>query len=156
METNRKVGTWRTEVKDALIQRSMDGDNPNKYSGYVYDAVWLYAHSLDRLIKQNQSYIQDIHSSRSINKYVDIISSMDFNGVSGRINFPNNGHSRLSHIKVGGHSRISLMFFAYSFKKNCTNRNIENLHKNIMYIILLQGVIILIIFEVCSYLMRYC
>ena len=150
METNRKVGTWRTEVKDALIQRSMDGDNPNKYSGYVYDAVWLYAHSLDRLIKQNQSYIQDIHSSRSINKYVDIISSMDFNGVSGRINFPNNGHSRLSHIKVGGHSRISLMFFAYSF------RNIENLHKNIMYIILLQGVIILIIFEVCSYLMRYC
>ena len=112
METNRKVGTWRTEVKDALIQRSMDGDNPNKYSGYVYDAVWLYAHSLDRLIKQNQSYIQDIHSSRSINKYVDIISSMDFNGVSGRINFPNNGHSRLSHIKVGGHSRISLMFFA--------------------------------------------
>lgn len=150
METNRKVGTWRTEVKDALIQRSMDGDNPNKYSGYVYDAVWLYAHSLDRLIKQNQSYIQDIHSSRSINKYVDIISSMDFNGVSGRINFPNNGHSRLSHIKVGGHSRISLMFFAYSF------RNIENLHKNIIYIILLQGVIILIIFEVCSYLMRYC
>merc|ERR1719458_488611 len=78
----------------------MDGDNPNKYSGYVYDAVWLYAHSLDRLIKQNQSYIQDILSSRSINKYVDIISSMDFNGVSGRINFPNNGHSRLSHIKI--------------------------------------------------------
>ena len=150
METNRKVGTWRTEVKDALIQRSMDGDNPNKYSGYVYDAVWLYAHSLDRLIKQNQSYIQDIHSSRSINKYVDIISSMDFNGVSGRINFPNNGHSRLSHIKVGGQSCISIMFFAYSF------RNIENLYKNTIYIILLQGVIILIIFEVCSYLMRYC
>ena len=144
METNRKVGTWRTEVKNALIQRSMDGDNPNKYSGYVYDAVWLYAHSLDRLIKQNQSYIQDIHSSRSINKYVDIISSMDFNGVSGRINFPNNGHSRLSHIKVGGHSRISLMFFAYSFRNNFA------------YIILLQGVIILIIFEVCSYSMRYC
>ena len=111
METNRKVGTWRTEVKDALIQRFMDGDNPNKYSGYVYDAVWLYAHSLDRLIKQNQSYIQDIHSRRSINKYVDIISSMDFDGVSGRINFPNNGHSRLSNIKVGNHSCFSLIMF---------------------------------------------
>ena len=145
METNRKVGTWRTEVKDALIQRSMDGDNPNKYSGYVYDAVWLYAHSLDRLIKQNQSYIQDIHSSRSINKYVDIISSMDFNGVSGRINFPNNGHSRLSHIKVGGHSRILLMLFAHSYS-----------YQNIMYIILLLSVIILIIFEVLSHLMGYC
>ena len=125
METNRKVGTWRTEVKDALIQRFMDGDNPNKYSGYVYDAVWLYAHSLDRLIKQNQSYIQDIHSRRSINKYVDIISSMDFDGVSGRINFPNNGHSRLSNIKVGNHTRffINNVFFAY-----CTNRNIKNLY----------------------------
>ena len=127
METNRKVGTWRTEVKDALIQRFMDGDNPNKYSGYVYDAVWLYAHSLDRLIKQNQSYIQDIHSRRSINKYVDIISSMDFDGVSGRINFPNNGHSRLSNIKVGNHTR----FFSYiqDIHSRSTNRNIENLYE---------------------------
>ena len=69
------------------------------HSGYVYDAVWLYALALDKLIKQNQSYIQDIHSERSVNKFVEIIRSIDFTGVSGRINF-HHGNSRLSNIKV--------------------------------------------------------
>ena len=102
MQTGNAVYNWREELKERLdtFPEKFDGNNPNKYSGYVYDAVWLYAQSLDRLIKQNQSYIQDIHSPRSIKKYVDIISKMDFDGVSGRINFPNNGHSRLSNIKV--------------------------------------------------------
>ena len=92
--------SWRLEVKNKLEEFNFDGDDPNKYSGYVYDAVWLYALSLDHLIRQNQSYIQDIHSHRSIRKYVDIISKMDFDGVSGRINFPIHRHSRLSNIKV--------------------------------------------------------
>ena len=100
MQTGSTVYNWRKELKERLDKRKFDGNNPNKYSGYVYDAVWLYAKSLDHLIGQNQSYIQDIHSGRSIKKYVDIITSMDFDGVSGRINFPNNGHSRLSNIKV--------------------------------------------------------
>ena len=100
MQTGKTVHKWREELKERLDKRKFDGNNPNKYSGYVYDAVWLYAQSLDHLIGQNQSYIQDIHSRRSINKYVDIISRMDFDGVSGRINFPTNGHSRQSNIKV--------------------------------------------------------
>jgi ABC-type branched-subunit amino acid transport system substrate-binding protein len=100
MQTGQTVYNWREELKERLDKHNFDGNNPNKYSGYVYDAVWLYAQSLDRLIGQNQSYIQDIHSRRSIKKYVDIITKTDFDGVSGRINFPNNGHSRLSNIKV--------------------------------------------------------
>ena len=100
MQTGRSVNEWRKEVKKRLDRHNFDGDHPNKYSGYVYDAVWLYAQSLDRLIKQNQSYIQDIHSSRSIKKYVEIITAMDFYGASGRISFPSNGHARLSNIKV--------------------------------------------------------
>ena len=69
------------------------------FCSYVYDAVWVYALALDQLIKQNQSYIQEIHSDRSINKFVEIIGNTDFHGVSGRINFVH-GHSRLSNIKV--------------------------------------------------------
>ena len=49
--------------------------------------------------RQNKSYIQDIHSPRSVDEFVNIISETDFHGVSGRINFAN-GHSRLSNIKV--------------------------------------------------------
>ena len=52
------------------------------------------------LIKQNKSYIQDIHSERSVNEFVKIIQKTDFDGVSGRINFVNNQHSRLSNVKV--------------------------------------------------------
>ena len=99
-ETGTTVKVWRDKVKAKLDGFGFDGDRPNKYSGYVYDAVWLYAQSLDRLIRQNKSYTTAIGSNRSISKYIDIISKMDFNGVSGRINFPNHGHARLSNIKV--------------------------------------------------------
>lgn len=100
MQTGDTVGKWREMLKDRLDKRNeFDSSRPNKYSGYVYDAVWLYALALDGLIKQNKSYIQDIHSERSVNKLVDIIRATDFQGVSGRINFAR-GHSRLSNIKI--------------------------------------------------------
>lgn len=103
MQTGQTVGNWRRTLKETLDNSLVNfyGSHPNKYSGYVYDAVWLYAIALDRLIKQNKSYIQDIHSERSINEFVNIITTTDFFGVTGRINFPNKGHSRLSNVKVG-------------------------------------------------------
>lgn len=61
MQTGETVGEWRSKLKTILYRNEFDGDHPNKYSGYVYDAVWLYALALDKLIKQNKSYIQDIH-----------------------------------------------------------------------------------------------
>ena len=99
MQTGQTVGQWREDLKDALEADRFDGDHPNKYSGYVYDAVWLYALALDRLSKQNKSYIQDIHSERTVNEFVNIISNTDVNGVTGRINFVTSS-SRLSKIKV--------------------------------------------------------
>ena len=61
MITGQTVGEWRESLKESLEKQNFDGQHPNKYSGYVYDAVWLYALALDRLIKQNKSYIQVIH-----------------------------------------------------------------------------------------------
>ena len=72
----------------AINDRTVKDATLNKYSGYVYDAVWLYAKSLDTLIRQsNQSYIQNLHSKRTVEQFVSIIKKMDFFGVSGRINF---------------------------------------------------------------------
>ena len=72
----------------------------NKYSGYVYDAVWLYAKSLDTLVRQsNKSYIQNLHSPRTVEEFVKIINQTDFQGVSGRINFKGRT-SRLSNIRI--------------------------------------------------------
>ena len=73
----------------------------NKYSGYVYDAVWLYARALDTLIRTNtsQSFIQNLHSDQTVKEFVKIIKNTDFEGVSGRINFKGRP-SRLSNVRI--------------------------------------------------------
>lgn len=105
MQTGQTVAAWKSQLRESLQEKNFAHDHINKYSGYVYDAVWLYALSLDRLIKRNRSYIQDIHSIRSINQFVNIINTTDFVGVTGRINFANGSHSRNSDIKV--HSKCA-------------------------------------------------
>ena len=57
MQTGKSVGDWRREMA-AIVTARKDFARPNKYSGNVYDAVWLYALALDRLVRQNKSYIQ--------------------------------------------------------------------------------------------------
>ena len=58
----------------------------------------MCAVSLDELIRQNKSYIQDLHSKRTVEEFVNIIKKVDFQGVTGRINFYNR-NSRLSQVK---------------------------------------------------------
>jgi len=82
------------------LNRNLQDPILNKYSGYVYDAVWLYAKSLDTLVRQsNKSYIQNLHSPRTVEEFVKIINQTDFQGVSGRINFKGRT-SRLSNIRI--------------------------------------------------------
>ena len=69
------------------------------FSGYVYDAVWVYALALETMIHRDETYLQNLHSNRSIEAFVDIIQNIDFNGVSGRINFFGRS-SRLSDIDI--------------------------------------------------------
>ena len=84
-------------------------------SGYVYDAVWLYGLALDKLVKQDKTFLQNLHSNRSVKAFVNIIKEVDaigkmirnnhlrfqidFEGVSGRINFFGRS-SRLSNIDI--------------------------------------------------------
>ena len=59
MQTGQNVANWREKLNEKLQSEDrFNTTEPNKYSGYVYDAVWLYALALDKLIKLNQSYIQ--------------------------------------------------------------------------------------------------
>ena len=110
---NISVGEWKRKLKKELDKRMKswlskertrifdfeDGNKPNKYSGYVYDAVWLYALALDKLMKVDKALVQDLHSEKTMAKFVKIIKEQDFDGVSGRINFED-GHSRLSEINI--------------------------------------------------------
>ena len=65
----------------------------------MYDAVWLYALALEKLVQEDETYLQNLHSNRSSDALVKIIKEIDFNGVSGRINFPGRS-SRLSDIDI--------------------------------------------------------
>ena len=85
---------------ETLGEEDYKGIKPDRNSGYVYDAVLLYAKALHRLVEQrNQSYLQNLHSERTVNAFVRIIKDTDFHGVSGRINFKGRP-SRLSNIRI--------------------------------------------------------
>ena len=131
MQTNITVKAWKEKLANRLkkgphaenlkkkYSTTYNPDHPSKYSGYVYDAVWLFAKALDELIKENQSYIEDIRSTRFFSKFSEVIKKTDFNGVSGRINFDNNRNSRLSNIQVSLQLiKKKLIFFFYFTKKN--------------------------------------
>ena len=109
---NFSVGDWKQRLDKLLktiFRRSkfntdiggirFEDGKASKYSGYVYDAVWMYALALDQMINSDTALIQDLHSEKTVNKLVKIIKELDFEGVSGRIKFEN-GHSRLSEIKI--------------------------------------------------------
>ncbi|XP_012143005.2 uncharacterized protein LOC100883782 isoform X1 [Megachile rotundata] len=72
---------------------------PSNYAGFAYDAMWTYAYAMDRLLRENQSYVFDLHSTQTINRLTDIIGQTDFQGVSGRIKFFG-GPSRYSVINI--------------------------------------------------------
>ena len=95
--------TYNTYLATREEHHSLDiekGIKADKNSGYVYDAVLLYAKALHKLVEEtNQSYIQNLHSDRTVNAFVKIIKEMDFTGVSGRINFKGRA-SRLSNIRI--------------------------------------------------------
>ena len=128
IEGNKTVFQWKQEVKKKLgktmqeynkvkgnIKKNTElrNDSPetiialkkeiklNKYSGYVYDAVWLYAYALDTLVSNysNKSYIQNMHSDRTVREFVKIIKNTSFEGVTGKINFDGQP-SRLSNARV--------------------------------------------------------
>ena len=124
MQTGKSVSQWREQLNKQLRRVvTFNNTQPNKYSGYVYDAVWLYAYALDELVKKFPSYIQDLHSERSTNKFVEIIRNTSFNGVSGRINFVRGRNSRLSNIKV---SILRILFDTSNFENlrgHCKTRH---------------------------------
>ena len=96
LEKARKVWSGLDRSKSFDFE---EGNKPNKYSGYVYDAVFVYALALEKLRQQDKAMLQDLHSEKTAKEFVKIIRKLDFVGVSGRINFIE-GNSRLSETKI--------------------------------------------------------
>lgn len=101
---NRTVAEWKRKLyKRASEQMStvigQQSSLISNYSGYAYDAVWVYALALEQLIKRNAKYLMDLHSIETTKQLMDIISKVDFNGASGRIQFGEGG-TRFTDINI--------------------------------------------------------
>ncbi|XP_055549327.1 uncharacterized protein LOC129732457 isoform X1 [Wyeomyia smithii] len=94
--SNMTVGDWKAQYRNVLQQHNLVQSD---YAGYAYDAVWVYALALDKLIKEDPSYLSDLHSIKTTNRLMEVIRATDFQGVSGRIRFGDEG-SRYAIINV--------------------------------------------------------
>ncbi|XP_016841856.1 uncharacterized protein LOC100115038 [Nasonia vitripennis] len=99
MQEGITVREWRNNYEHYC---AMQKELTSPYAGYTYDAMWTYAYAIDKLLKENQSYIFDLHSEHTTTRFTDIISKTDFNGVSGRIKFVG-GPSRFPVINIYQH-----------------------------------------------------
>nr|CAD7396592.1 unnamed protein product [Timema poppensis] len=95
MQEGKTVGEWRKNYSKICAAKNVSQSN---YAGYAYDAVWTYAYALNRMTKENPSYLSDLHSNTTTHRFVELLEATDFNGVSGRIHFL--GPSRVSVINV--------------------------------------------------------
>ena len=78
-----QVGITVKEWRRKYVQRcASQNQQVSAYAGYTYDAMWTYALAMDRLLKENQSYVFDLHSDHTVNRFTDIIAQTDFHGVS--------------------------------------------------------------------------
>lgn len=105
MQENRTVGEWKQRFRN-ITKSPPDND----YIGFVYDAVWVYAYALDKLIKESPEYLTDLHSEKTTNRLMQFISNTSFDGLSGRIEFDEGG-TRFTNVNVmqwinGQHRRI--------------------------------------------------
>lgn len=94
MQENITVREWRKNYY-AEMEKEKDSE-PDDYAGYSYDATWVYALGMDKLLKLNHSYISTLHTAKTARKYVEILNHTNFSGVSGDIHFV--GPSRVSVI----------------------------------------------------------
>ncbi|KAJ8686553.1 hypothetical protein QAD02_022347 [Eretmocerus hayati] len=99
MQEGITVKQWRDNYEQLCASKNQ---STSPYAGYAYDAMWAYAFAADQLLKENQSYISDLHSEQAVMRLTNIISKTDFNGVSGRIKFIG-GQSRFPVINIYQH-----------------------------------------------------
>ena len=78
MQEGITVRQWRDKYENYCRSQK---EIISPYAGYAYDAMWTYGFAIDKLLKENQSYIFDLHSEHTTTRFTDIISQTDFNGV---------------------------------------------------------------------------
>lgn len=89
------IGQFKRMYATRVGKADLDG---TPFASYVYDAVWVYASALDRVLKRKPGILQNFHAKENTDAFVEEITKTDFQGVSGHIHF--NGGDRPGVISV--------------------------------------------------------
>ncbi|XP_035214785.1 insulin receptor-like [Stegodyphus dumicola] len=95
MQEGKTVREWLDRYKKMVDEQGLE---VSRYGGYTYDAVWVYAMALDALLKENNSHVATLHSSRTSKRLLELLHKTNFSGVSGSLYFLNS--SRISDIII--------------------------------------------------------
>lgn len=95
MQEGKTIQEWKSAYKNYANTQNR---TISKYGGYAYDAVWVYALALDKLLKDDDSMVAILHSDLTTRKFLSYLMETNFMGVSGRVKFV--GSSRLLDIVI--------------------------------------------------------
>lgn len=62
MQENLTVGEWK---ENYAAECAMQHLNVSDYAGYAYDAMWIFAIALDKLIHEDPESLADLHSANT-------------------------------------------------------------------------------------------
>ncbi|XP_059221078.1 uncharacterized protein LOC106092877 isoform X2 [Stomoxys calcitrans] len=92
MEENISIKQWRESYSARVHDVSM-------YTAFAYDAVWVYAKAVDKILTENKNSVETFRSKSMMTRLVDAIWETDFDGLSGRVRFGQGG-SRITDLVV--------------------------------------------------------
>jgi len=95
VEGGGNVKEWKDRYKARVTKENKEWSD---YASFAHDAVWTYALALDRLLRNDSSALDTIHSNATSALFRQRIQQVDFLGVSGRVHFKNG--DRLSNILI--------------------------------------------------------
>ena len=75
-------------------------EKESPYAAYAYDAAWVYAKALDKYVAEEQ--LDSIHEETKMEKFMELLSQVTFNGVSGFLKF-----KKASSKSKKGESKVS-------------------------------------------------
>ncbi|XP_070575709.1 uncharacterized protein [Ptychodera flava] len=100
-DENKEVigGVTRREFYDKYHEIvESQGIPPSSYAPYAYDAVWVMAVALDRLLEYDVFALSTITSNETVQTYMDFIDDTDFKGLTGDVYF--DGADRIFPIDI--------------------------------------------------------
>ncbi|XP_046552230.1 guanylate cyclase D-like [Haliotis rubra] len=100
MKESKVAGGITVRQYQEMYQNRVDKADVEEtpFASFVYDAVWVFAHGLDRLFRTQPSAISTLHEKATTLKLMEALNETSFQGVSGLIKF--NGSDRLGNVTL--------------------------------------------------------